>query len=133
VIYVDTSALLKEVLAEPDSPALRDYLEQHPSENLVSSVLLTVEMRRAVQRGDSRLLPRADLVLARVSQVDLSAAVVETAGRFPDPGLRSPDAIHVATALLLRDVLTAVVSYDKRMVAVAHSEGLPVVSPGVES
>jgi predicted nucleic acid-binding protein len=133
VIYVDTSALLKEVLAEPDSPALRDYLEQHPSENLVSSVLLTVEMRRAVQRGDSRLLPRADLVLVRVSQVDLSAAVVEMAGRFPDPGLRSPDAIHVATALLLRDVLTAVVSYDKRMVAVAHSEGLPVVSPGVES
>jgi predicted nucleic acid-binding protein len=74
-------------------------------------------------------LPRVDLLLSRVSQVELSAAVVETASRFPDPGLRSLAAIHVATALLVRTELTAVVSYDKRMIAVAQSEGLPVVSP----
>lgn len=129
MIYVDTSALLKEVLAEPGSAELHDYLEQRPREGLVSSILLTVEMRRAVQRGHPRSLPRVDLLLARVSQVELSAAVVETASRFPDPGLRSLDAIHVATALLVRKELTAVVSYDKRMVAVAQSEGLPVVSP----
>jgi predicted nucleic acid-binding protein len=130
VIYVDTSALLKQVLVEPESVALHDYLEQRRTEGLVSSILLTVEMRRAVQRGNPRLLPRVDLLLARVGQVDLSAPVTETASRFPDPGLRSLGAIHVATALLLRDELTAVVSYDKRMVAAAHSEGLPVVSPG---
>ncbi len=133
MIYVDTSALLKRILAEPDSAALYDYLEQRRSQGLVSSILLTVEMRRVVQRGNPRLLPQVDLLLARVDQVDLSAAVIETAGRFPDPGLRSLDAIHLATALLLRDELTAVVSYDKRMVAVAHSEGLPVVSPGGDS
>jgi predicted nucleic acid-binding protein len=133
VIYVDTSALLKRVLVEPDSAALHDYLQRRRSEDLVSSILLTVEMRRAVQRGNPRLLPRVDLLLARVDQVDLSAAVVETAGRFPDPGLRSLYAIHLATALLLRDELTAVVSYDERMVGVAHSEGLPVVSPGAGS
>jgi predicted nucleic acid-binding protein len=130
VIYVDTSALLKEVLTEPESAALRDYLEHHASESLVSSILLTVEMRRAVHRTNPRLLPRTDLLLARVTQVDLSAPVVETASRFPDAALRSLDAIHVATALLVREELTAVVSYDKRMVAAAHSEGLPVVSPG---
>lgn len=130
MIYVDTSALLKEVLLEPDSAELHDYLAQRPAEGLVSSILLTVEMRRAVQRGNPRSLPRVDLLLTRVSQVELSAAVVEMASRLPDPGLRSLDAIHVATALLVRDELTAVVSYDKRMVAVARSEGLPVVSPG---
>lgn len=130
MIYVDTSALLKEVLQEADSAELHDYLEQRPDEGLVSSVLLTVEMRRAVQRGNPRSLPRVDLLLARVSQVELSAAVVERASRFPDPGVRSLDAIHVATALLVREELTAVVSYDERLVAVAHSEGLPVVTPG---
>jgi predicted nucleic acid-binding protein len=129
VIYVDTSALLKEVLAEPGSAELHDYLQQRPDEGLVSSILLTVEMRRVVQRGSPRSLPRVDLLLSRVSQVELSAAVVENASRFPDPGLRSLDAIHVATALLIRKELTAVVSYDKRMVAAAQSEGLPVVSP----
>ena len=129
MIYLDTSALLKTVFAEEHSPALVAYIQDNDADGFVSSVLLTVEMRRAVQRIDPRYLPKADVELSRVSQVELSAAVVENASRFPDPGLRSLDAIHVATALLVRDELTAVVSYDKRMVAVAQSEGLPVVSP----
>ena len=130
MIYIDTSALLKRVLIEPHSDALRAFLEEHAGEPLVSSVLLTVEMRRAVQRGNPRLLPRTDLLLERVTRLDLSAPVVEAAGRFPDPGLRSLDAIHLATALLLREELTALVSYDTRMLAAAESQRLPAVSPG---
>lgn len=130
MIYLDTSALLKTVFAEEHSAALTAYIRQHDAGGFVSSILLTVEMRRAVQRSDSRSLQRVDLLLMGVSQVELSAAVVERASRLPDPGLRSPGAIHVATALLVRDELSAVVSYDERMVAVARSEGLPVVSPG---
>jgi uncharacterized protein len=133
VIYLDTSALLKTVFVEEHSPAMGAYVRGNDAAGFVSSVLLSVEMRRAVQRINPRYLPKADLELHRIALVGLSDAVVEAAGRFPDPGLRSLDAIHVATALLLRDELSAVVSYDKRMVAVAHSEGLPVVSPGGDS
>jgi predicted nucleic acid-binding protein len=129
VIYLDTSALLKTVFAEEHSPALKAYIQDNDAAGFISSVLLTVEMRRAVQRINPRYLPKADVELHRVSLVGLSDAVVENASRFPDPGLRSLDAIHVATALLIRKELTAVVSYDKRMVAAAQSEGLPVVSP----
>ena len=97
---------------------------------LYKVLMLTIEMRRAVHRIDARRLPKADVELGRVSLVGLSDAVVEMASRLPDAGLRSLDAIHVATARLVRDDLTAMISYDKRMIAVAHSEGLPVVSPG---
>ena len=108
MIYLDTSALLKTVFVDEHSPALKDYIRGMDADGFVSSVLLTVELRRAVRRIDPRLLPKADVELVRVSQVELSAAVVERASRFPDPGLRSLDAIHVATALLVRDELTAV-------------------------
>jgi uncharacterized protein len=130
VIYLDTSALLKTVFTEEHSPALTAYIQENDADGFVSSVLLAVELRRAVRRIDPRALPTADVELQRVALVSLSDPVVETASRFPDPGLRPLDAIHVATALLVREELAAVVSYDKRMAAVARSEGLPVVSPG---
>lgn len=45
--------------------------------------------------------------------------------------MRSLDAIHLATALLLRGDLDAIVTYDKRLAVVAEAHGLPVDSPGV--
>jgi hypothetical protein len=106
------------------------YVRDNDADGFVSSVLLSLELRRAVQRIDPRALPRADLELTRVTLVGLSGPVIETAGRFPDPGLRSLGAIHIATALLLRDELSALVSYDERLVSAAVAGGLPAVSPG---
>lgn len=128
MIYLHTSALLKLVREEEHSDAFRTYLTQRP-DPAVSSVLLAIETRRAVQRNTPELLPRADLVLGRVNLVGLNDAVVESAGRLPDPGLRSLDAIHVATALLLGDEVSVLVAYDKRMVAAAEAQGLPVATP----
>ena len=130
MIYLDTSALLKSIFVETHSDALQAYVREHDAEGFVSSVLLSIETRRAVQRIDPHSLPQADLELSRVGQVALADAVVEAAGRFPDPRLRSRDAIHLATALLLREELTALVSYDTQMLAAAESQRLPAVSPG---
>lgn len=129
MIYVDTSALLKLVLSEEHSDALRAYLVEHAGEPTVSSVLIAIETRRAVLREAPTELPRADLVLTRVGRIGLGHAVVESAGRLPDPHLRSLDAIHLATALVLRDEVTAFVSYDKRLLASAASAGLPTAEP----
>jgi uncharacterized protein len=82
-------------------------------------------LRRAPQR-----LAQADLALARVDLIDMSAAVVESASRLPDPMLRSLDAVHLATALLVSDDLDAVVTFDDRLAAAAAGHGLPVESPG---
>ena len=129
MIYVDTSALLKLVLAEEHSAAFLAYLAGHAAEQAVSSVLITIETRRAVLREAPADLPRADLVLTRVGQIGLGHAVVESAGRLPDPTLRSLDAIHLATALILGDDVTAFVSYDKRLLASAAAAGLPIAQP----
>jgi uncharacterized protein len=43
--------------------------------------------------------------------------------------LSTLDAIHVASAMSVRDDLTALVSYDKRMLAAAQDAGLPTASP----
>lgn len=130
MIYLDTSAFVKLVWSEPDSDALARYLAQRAGMPLVSSALLTLETHRAVLREDPAALPRADLLLTRVGRIGVTASLVESASRLPDRSLRSLDAIHLATALALRDELHAILTYDKRLAAVAEAYHLPVDSPG---
>lgn len=132
MIYVDTSALLKLVKDdEAEGPALRAYLEKTTAPRLVSSALLAVEARRGVLRVRPDGLPKVDLLLAEVAQIGISDAVVESASRLPDPLLRSLDAIHLATALLIRDDVEAVLTYDTRLRAAAEAHGLPTAAPGL--
>lgn len=129
MIYVDTSALLKLVKDdEPECDALRRYVEQANPE-LVSSTLLAVEARRAMLRNRPDGLPKVDLLLNDVGLLGVSDAVIESAGRLPDPLLRSLDAIHLATALLIREDVEAVLTYDERLAAAAATHGLAVLTP----
>jgi predicted nucleic acid-binding protein len=59
----------------------------------------------------------------------MSSGVLESASRLPDPMLRTLDAIHVATALAIRDDLDVLLSYDQRLLAAATSHGLPTAAP----
>jgi uncharacterized protein len=127
LIYVDTSALLKLLRPDEHSLAFASYVDGHA--DMVSSTLLAIELRRGVLRSAPRALPRVDLLLSRVELIGMEAPVVESASRLPDPMLRTLDAIHVATAVLLRDDIEALVSYDQRMLDAAASHGLPVASP----
>jgi predicted nucleic acid-binding protein len=126
VIYLDTSAFLKSVWEENESAALLDAIADRPT---ISSALLAVEARRSTVRVDAALLPRTDLLLGEVTQVDLSPAVLESASRMPDPLLRTLDAIHLATALLVREELDVLLSYDDRLLAAADAHGIPTAAP----
>jgi predicted nucleic acid-binding protein len=129
VIYLDTSAFVKLIRGERETPALQAFLRDRPAGPLVSSALLVVETRRAVLREAPGQLARADLLLTRIDQVDVTRSVLEAASRLPDPGLRSLDAIHLATALQLEGDLEALVTYDGRLAAAAGRQKLPVVTP----
>ncbi|MGQ0482556.1 MAG: type II toxin-antitoxin system VapC family toxin [Pseudonocardia sp.] len=129
MIYVDTSALIKIVLAEAESTALRHYLHGLDRGALVSSKLLAVEARRGVLRDRAGRLPAIDLALAGVTLLDVSDAVIESAGRLPDPMLPSLDAIHLATALLIREDVDMLVSYDDRLTAAATAHGIRTAAP----
>lgn len=61
--------------------------------------------------------------------IEMSSAVVEAASRLPDPALRSLDAIHLATALLVREDVEALMTYDDRLAAAAAAHGLAVTAP----
>ncbi|MFP5022603.1 type II toxin-antitoxin system VapC family toxin [Pseudonocardia phyllosphaerae] len=128
MIYVDTSAFLKTAWAENGSAELREYAGHR--EDLVASRLLELEARRGALRVDPSAVPRIDLLLARYTLIGVSDAVVETASRLPSPYLRSLDAVHLATALLLGDELDALLTYDDRLADAARSHGITVVSPG---
>jgi predicted nucleic acid-binding protein len=126
--YLDTSALVKLVVAEPGSDPLREWLAAEEREP-VSSDLARTELLRSVRRVAPDRLVRARLVLDAVTLVQAGTPVFESAGRLEPEGLRSLDALHLAVALELGDDLRGIVTYDERLAAAAAANGMPVVAP----
>jgi predicted nucleic acid-binding protein len=71
-------------------------------------------------------------VLARLDRFEIDPVIRATAAAYPDPGLRSVDAIHLATAQTAASTapLTALVTYDSRLSQAADAMGMTVVAPG---
>ena len=127
VAYLDSSAFVKTVVVEAESRELERYLEQ--AGRLVSSSLLETEARRAALRVDPRHLTLVERRLLGVSLVAVTTDILVAAGSLKPVGIRSLDAIHLATALSLGRELDCVVTYDERMAAAAASLGLSVRTP----
>jgi predicted nucleic acid-binding protein len=125
--YLDSSAIVKLVIAEPQSAALRRYLGRRRP--LVSSALARTEVVRAVLGEGERGLARARLVLARLDLVRVNDRVLEAAGELLPAELRSLDAIHLATARQLGSDLGHLVTYDDRMLTAARLLGLATSAP----
>ena len=130
VLYLDSSAILKLVIDEPESSALLSLLESFPDR--ASSALARVEVHRAVRRagGGKNELRRASEVLARIALVAVDDEVLTRASELEPRELRSLDAIHLATALSLGKQLGALAAYDRRLTSSAKRLRLRVVSPG---
>jgi uncharacterized protein len=129
VIYLDSAAVVKLVHAEAESQALRDWLGQRSGLGWASSVLTEVETFRAVARHAPRAVSRLPQVLDLISLVDLDPAVRALAQTVMPPAVRTLDALHLATALRMRDQLMLFVTYDRRLGAVASAAGLTVDTP----
>jgi uncharacterized protein len=129
VFYVHTSAVIKLLVDETHTSAMAAFYDEHEDWDWASSALLRIEVARAISRVQSALLPDARELLDFFSYIPVDDDIVERAMIEPDPGLRSLDAIHLATARLLADDLASLVSYDERLLAATSNAGLPVVSP----
>jgi predicted nucleic acid-binding protein len=128
VTYLDTSAMVKLLMQEPESPALRSWLGGWPRRS--SSALLRVELVRTARRaGLPRLVAEARRQVAGVHLIRLDDDLLERAADLEPASLRSLDAVHLAAAMSLGSDLGAVVSYDERMLDGAHALGLPVSTP----
>jgi uncharacterized protein len=129
LIYLDSSALVKLVLSEPESAPLARWLAERAELPMASSIVHRTEVPRAVWRASPDSLLRSYRQLRGVEMIGLSAAIADTAATFPPSGLRSVDAIHLASAVAIRRDLTAFVGYDQRLLAAASDAGLDTASP----
>jgi predicted nucleic acid-binding protein len=126
--YLDSSAFVKLVVAEPESAALAARLQRWPDR--VSATLLRTEAIRALRRsGNDHLVANARRLFAAVSMIRLDEPLLDQAGDLRPSGLRALDAIHVAAALSVAPDLGVLFTYDERLREAALAQGIDVESP----
>ena len=126
-LYLDSSAVLKFVFAEPESAAAKKEIIGV----LYSSELVRVEVVRAVLRIAPELMERALLVLSKIRIIKIKSSVLVQAERLPSHvSVRWMDAIHLASANTLGRLGQTIVTYDKNMAKAARDLGFQVQSPG---
>jgi len=126
-LYLDTSAVGRVLLAEPDSEAI--LAEVGRFERRMASRLLAVELRRLALRH--RLRDAADRLLAAISLLPLTEATLAAAESIEPASVATLDAIHLAAALELfdADLIDTVLTYDERLAEGARHHGLTVLAP----
>ncbi|CAN5163877.1 type II toxin-antitoxin system VapC family toxin [soil metagenome] len=135
-VYVDSSALVKRVIDEPESSHLISSLEtysQTSTDELHSSTLAWVEVSRTIRartilEDPLSIADFVDVALSGILSLPISDEVVSIARRIAPPLLRSLDAIHLASAALIDADL--VVAYDVRLLSAARELGFATASPG---
>jgi predicted nucleic acid-binding protein len=134
VIYLDTSALVKLIRIEVESDDLVNWLDECTEIPWITSVLAEIELPRAIRAVAPDGLSAVPSVLARLDRFEIDPVIRATAATYPDAGLRSPDAIHLATAQTASSTapLTALVTYDSRLSHAASELGMTVATPGIE-
>jgi uncharacterized protein len=132
-VYLDSSALIKRVLAEPESTALIEAVDLHQQNGalLLSSSLAWIEVARALRSRHlgriSRVAADVEAALSGVAEHPMVPEVVSLARRVTPDVLRSLDAIHLASALLVD--ADQVLTYDVRLGQACEANGLPVTAP----
>ncbi|MHB8471057.1 MAG: type II toxin-antitoxin system VapC family toxin [Gaiellaceae bacterium] len=127
VVYLDSSAIVKLAVEEPESAALRRHLRRHRP--LVSSALARAEVARALLPFGEAALRRGQDVLSRLELIRVNDRILAAAGSLLPAELRTLHAIHLATAQLLEADLARLVTYDERMRAAAQAFGWSVAAP----
>jgi predicted nucleic acid-binding protein len=138
-LYAETSAVLRWLFGEEGGEAVRARLAA--AAKVTSSRLTLIETRRVVRRAEYEdritAAQSADL-LAVFAQAASTWAVLEVSEEvarraeegFPNEPVRTLDAIHLASALFLRQSFPdlEIVSADERVVANAALLGFAVAS-----
>ena len=136
--YLDTSALVKLYVREQGSASVRRLV--HAEDLVATSRVAYAEARAAFARRarEAQLGPQALTRVVRTldhdfdsfAVVEVTRELVQRAGALSQTrALRGFDAIHLASALELGALLGALpqfAAYDRRLLAAARAEGLPI-------
>lgn len=126
--YLDTSAVVKLFMAEPESAAMRRWWGHHHGD-VFSSDLLRTEVLRTARRISPAATTAARQFLEAIPLVHLDSISYERAGLVDPPTLRSLDALHLTAATAVGDDLDGLVTYDGHLIQAVELQGLEVVSP----
>ena len=129
MIYLDSAAVVKLVHAEPETAALRGWLDERAQTQWISSVLTEIESFRALARYAPEAAFRLPAIMDQIDLIDVDQRIRMLARMVTPATVRSLDAIHLGTALRYRPALTSFVTYDKRLLDAAQAAGLPIDSP----
>ncbi len=129
MIYFDTSALVKLIRAEAETPSFQQFLLDNSHEMYATSAIGIIEIHRAAMRIGAPAQMRAFEVAEAFGTLALTPGILARAAAAEPSSLRTLDAIHISTALLTEASL--LVTYDHRMVESARLYKLRVISPGV--
>lgn len=124
--FLDTSAIVKLALHEPESLALIDFLDGQV--HVEASELAIAEAGRALRRLDAGADDASVLDVLVLHRV--TPDILRRAARLEPPTLRTLDAIHLATALAHGDGDVQFVTYDGPLAAAARAHGVRVLQPG---
>ncbi len=124
--YLDSSAFMKLVRAEPETDALVRWLRNRPT---CSSDLLRTEVRRAVIDEPTSTRQLCESAIGALTLVRLTPEIFDRAGETPGARLRSLDALHLEAARALRADLAGIVTYDRRLTSAALDLDIAVAAP----
>lgn len=130
MFYLDSSAIVKLCVTEAESTSLKDMLSEEP--RLTSSALALTEVIRAVRPHGQAAVDEARLTLGTFDLIEIGRPLLDSAAELQPARLRTLDAIHLASALLLEGDCEGVITYDARMAEAARAAGLAVFAPGAE-
>lgn len=122
MIYLDTSAAAKVLIDEAESDSIRQLFANNTA--FVSSKLLAVELHAVADRRMVSTDATQEL-LDRVALVSLGDGILDEAITMHSR-LRTLDALHLATAVQLKSVISGILTFDKELADAAARHGVPV-------
>lgn len=128
MLYVDSSALLKRVFAEPESEGVRDIIAQRHAVDdvVVTSELAWLDVSRALLRAEVEEVDHyVELACSGIALHPLDSAVLDRARRVGPPQIRSLDAIHLAAAVALG--VGEMLTFDRRLAEAAQALGVRAI------
>jgi predicted nucleic acid-binding protein len=139
-LYLDTSALVKFYVEEDGSTLVRKWIDN--AETVATSIIAYVEARAAFarRRRERRISTTAYAAMIRDFEADwdhylileATEPLIKRAGKIAEAhALRAYDAIHLASARILKDKLMETVSFaswDERLTFAARKEALDAMA-----
>ena len=125
---VDSSAIVKLIVNEPKSQSFSTWLKNCKHDLFVSEIAHT-EVARAIAHVDANLQGQLKNMLERFGTIRVSSQILTIAGVLTPTNLRTLDAIHLASCLILGDNLKGFVTYDSAQADAASHNGITVIAP----